>query len=149
MPRADPNPSDVELVQAQQKASSTLAVFKRKINSCDGQYDQHIHGGVLTPLSWARGMAWGRQHSEQDRGQAKVLLLPALDASASKPALAARATDTRAVALQSTSTSDPSVKTWDVRIGANGPITIPAQETTYLCRHFEVQNSTKKVHVTR
>lgn len=138
---------DAELISASQTPNSTRAVFKRKINSCDGEYDQRIKPGVGIALSWARGAVWGRRHDITDRGQAKVVLIEAQPMTGSLQVRSATTTSTGStIQAQQAAGQDPNAVVWDTRIGNT---TIPTAETTYVCRHFAVPSGTTKVHITR
>jgi hypothetical protein len=144
IPKPDPTTSDVVLEEAGHRnyntSTSTYAVFRRKINSCDGEYDQRILPGIHMHLSWARGSAWGRKHDDSDRGSGKVILIPETDPMPASP-ISQNSTQVRYATVAGKEDGD-----WDLKLSN---VTIPAHETSYLCRHFEVPFGADKVHVTR
>lgn len=82
-----------------------------------------IKEGVPQAVTWSRGRAWS-YHGTTNRGNAQVTFIPGTDPLPTLP---------------------PDTRTLNLNIGN---VTVPSQETTYLCRTFELPND-KKYHIVR
>ncbi|KAI9347697.1 PHM/PNGase F domain-containing protein [Obelidium mucronatum] len=120
------------------QSTKTAFTFMRAIKTCDSS-DLEIIQGTRHHLIWAfgQGNSAPRYHGTSNRGNAIVTLYPnAINSLASKAKAKAKASVASLKAssdLKSVSILFPNV-------------TIPAEQTTYLCTHFEAP-ADRKYHV--
>lgn len=137
------NSSDVQLVSASSTNNATTAVFARQLDTCDDAEDRRIIRGTVQTFIFAYGAAWPAYHGPDNRGVAQMALLPLLP-----PAAGPAVPD--AAAVRAAPVGDgPAVQeggsTWTIRMDN---VTIPAERTTYYCRHMQMPNPETKVHIT-
>ncbi|GLI64570.1 hypothetical protein VaNZ11_007891 [Volvox africanus] len=147
MPALDTGNQDVYLLSAGWTNGSTTGVFKRPLDTCDEKEDMRILRGTTQYFIFAYGKGWG-YHGDEQRGNAQLTLLPLRPSppslTASTPVNNSQTVPAIAIAPQPFGAGADS-HVWEVRMSN---LSIPAQDTAYLCRDFEVPNSKTKVHIT-
>ena len=152
-PAPDTTSSDVELVSASSANNATTAVFRRLLDTCDDAQDRRIIRGTVQTFIFAYGAAWPVYHGVDNRGVAQMALLPLLppaagtgepEAAATTPLPAGDGTGADGPTVQEEGGAAPT-PTWTIRMDN---VTIPANRTTYYCRHMQMPNPETKVHIT-
>ncbi|GIL49739.1 hypothetical protein Vafri_6017 [Volvox africanus] len=146
-PDLDAGNQDVYLLSAGWTNGTTTGVFKRPLDTCDEKEDLRILRGTTQHFIFAYGKGWG-YHGDEQRGNAQLTLLPLRPSvssqTASPPVNSSQTISAPATAPQPSGGGADS-HVWEVRMSN---LSIPAQDTAYLCRDFEVPNSKTKVHIT-
>ncbi|KXZ53429.1 hypothetical protein GPECTOR_7g1327 [Gonium pectorale] len=150
-PRKDKNHQNAFLLAASQSHAATRVVFWRPLDTCDEEEDRRILRGVINYVVFAYGAAFG-YHGPDRRGNAQIDFLPlptpeqALPAPEAPPtSAAARVTLEAADGGSGASSflpvvspgSDPTSASWELRMDSYA---VPEDDTTYICRHFEIPN---------
>ncbi|KAI8841989.1 PHM/PNGase F domain-containing protein [Chytriomyces cf. hyalinus JEL632] len=133
-PVADSSQDLFLLTEPKPSSTNTVFTFGRAINTCEEGNDMQIKQGVKHHVIWAFGEGQSSYHGEANRGNTAVVLYPT-----SQKSMATIKNMQAKQAISDLAASDQ-LQVFDAQFPTN---IIPAEDTSYICSHFEVPRDKK------